>query len=288
MRKDGRKLKVSELDPMYAVVPHIMPHRFDAMNMIEISIPEAPLHDYINKKRAEGQNISHLALIIAAYVQTVAEFPELNRFVVNKRFYARNDISVSMVVLKPGGGDTMSKIYFDHTDTIFDVNRKMTEYIEENRKEDTQNSTDKIIRTLLSIPGLVRVGVNVLKWMDKHNLMPRAVIDASPFHEGLVITNLASIRTNHIFHHVYDFGTVGQVIAIGNLKEVVKAERDGTIRAERHIPLGVVMDERICNGHYYAQAFARMRALLKNPERLEKSCEKIVREYEKPKKQAKK
>ena len=288
MRKDGRKLKISELDPMYAVVPHIMPHRYDAMNMIEISIPEAPLHDYINKKRAEGQNISHLALIIAAYVQTVAEFPELNRFVVNKRFYARNDISVSMVVLKPGGGDTMSKIYFDHTDTIFDVNRKMTEYIEENRKEETQNSTDKIIRTLLSIPGLVRVGVNVLKWMDKHNILPKAVIDASPFHEGLVITNLASIRTNHIFHHIYDFGTVGQVIAIGNLKEVVKASRGGEVAVERHIPLGVVMDERICNGHYYAQAFARMRALLKNPERLEHSCEKIVREYEKPQKQEKK
>ena len=28
------------------------------------------------------------------------------------------------------------------------------------------------------------------------------------FHASLSLTNLASIRTNHIYHHVYEFGTI--------------------------------------------------------------------------------
>ena len=44
----------------------------------------------------------------------------------------------------------------------------------------------------------------------------KAIIDASPFHTSMVVSNLASIRTNHIFHHIYDFGTCGQIITIGN------------------------------------------------------------------------
>ena len=35
------------------------------------------------------------------------------------------------------------------------------------------------------------------------------------------------------------------------------------------IPLGVVMDERICGGHYFAQAFARMKEYLTTPSLLE-------------------
>lgn len=284
MRKDGRKLSVKETDPMYTVVPYIMPHRYDAQNMIELFIPEAPMKQYINKKRAEGLNISHMALVMAAYVRVVAEFPQVNRFVVNKRIYARNEIAVGMVVLKNGRDSTMSKVYFDQEDTIFDVNRKLDEYVQQNRQTGENNSTDKLITTLLSIPGLLRVGVGLFKLMDKYGLLPRAIINASPFHTSMVLTNLASIRTNHIYHHVYDFGTTGQVLAMGNLREMPKKGKDGETELERCIPLGVVMDERICSGSYYATAFAKLRKYLKNPELLEEKPTVVIREYLKPKK----
>ena len=285
MRKDGRKLSVRETNPMYTVVPYIMPKRSDAMNMIELFIPEKPLHDYINAKRAEGLNISHMALIMAAYVRMVAEFPQVNRFVMNKRLYARNEIAVGMVVLKPGTEDgTMNKIYFDQEDTIFDVSRKLDEYVEQNRKAGDTNSTDSMIRLLLSVPGLANFAMGLFRLMDRYGLLPRSVLKASPFHISMVLTNLASIRTNHIYHHIYDFGTTGQAVAMGNLREVPRRTRDGSVQFERCIPLGVVMDERICSGSYYARAFARMRECLKNPVLLEKKPEVVIREYLKPKK----
>ncbi len=267
MRADGRRIKTA--NPMYTVAAYIMTTRNDAQNMIELNIPVEPMKKYINEKRREGVTISHLALVLAAYVRTVAEYPQLNRFIVNKKIYARNELAVGMVVLKPGEEDgTMNKMYFDLTDDIFTVQKKLMDYVEQNRQEGDTNSTDNIIRILLSIPGLVNVGVKILKLMDRYGLLPRAVIKASPFHTSMVISNLASIRTNHIYHHVYNFGTTGMIITIGNMREV-PVRKGKEIEFVKCMPLGVVMDERICNGHYYATAFRRMSEYFSDPSKLE-------------------
>lgn len=267
MRKDGRRIKTSQ--PMYQVAMHVMAERNDAMNMIELDIPNDPLQDYLNRKRKEGYRFSHLALFIAAYVRTVAEFPLLNRFIVNKRLYARNEIAVGMVVLKPGDTDgTMNKMKFPPESTIYDVQKIIDEYVEQNRATGDTNSTDKLINTLLSIPGLCRVAINLMKFFDRHNMLPKSLIDASPFHCSMTITNLASIRTNFIYHHVYNFGTTAMLLAMGNLK-YVPVKKHGEMAFEKCIPLGVVMDERIASGCQYAMAFERMEAFFKHPELLE-------------------
>lgn len=276
MRADGKKLK--NVDAIYRVVPHIMCERHDAMNMITLNLPVEPMNKYMRAKAAEGIKLSHMTLVLAAYLRTIAEFPHLNRFIVNRTAYKHNDITVSMVVLKSGSreDETMSKIYLEPTDTIFDVHEKVSAYIDDNRKYENSNATDKIINTLLSIPGLLRVGVSILKWMDKHGLLPKAIIKASPFHASLLITNLASIRTNHIYHHVYDFGTTSVGMALGTLREVPRRTLDGEIVHDRCIPVGLVMDERIASGSYFALAFRAFKRYLKNPELLETPPEKVV------------
>ncbi len=267
MRSDGKRVKASE--PMYAIVPYIMEKRYDAMNMVTVDIPVAPLQKYRAKAREKGLAISYLALVVAAYTRIVAEFPMLNRFIVNKKIYDRNDFSVAMVVLKPGEDDgTMSKMYLEPGTDLFTVQRTIDEYVQNNRASGDNNSTDKLMTTLLSIPGLVTVAVKLLKWMDKHGIMPKSIIEASPFHTSLVVSNLASIRTNHIYHHVYDFGTCSIVLTIGNMREVPRRVK-GEIVFERCLPLGVVMDERIASGHYFAYAFQRMQTYLEKPELLE-------------------
>lgn len=275
MRADGKKLK--NADPMYKVAAHIMAKRSDAMNMITLDIPFEPMNRYLNEKRKEGKRYSHLSLIICAYLQTVAEFPALNRFVVNKTIYARNEIAIGMVVLKGGKIDshgTMSKLYLKPHYALDDVQTTIEEYIEANRKEDAKNSTDKFIDAILKIPGLLRVGITLFKVLDKFGLLPKKIIDISPFHISAVVTNLASIRTNHIYHHVYDFGTTSVALAMGNLREVPKRVK-GEIVFERCMPIGMVMDERIASGSYFALAFRKFRKLLENPELLEKPSEII-------------
>ncbi len=274
-RADGKRLK--NTDPMYTVAAHIMDKRYDAMNMITLDLPLEPMQKYLSEKREQGHTISHMALILAAYLRTAAEFPLLNRFIVNKRPYARNEFAVAMVVLKAGQLDngTMSKMYFEMTDTIFDVNNKINAYVDENRVSPENNGTEKIIKFLLSLPGLLSLGVPFIKWLDRHGLLPKAIINMSPFHASLVISNLASIRTNHIYHHLYEFGTSSVFFAMGNSREVPK-KKGKEIIFEKCMPIGVVMDERICSGSYFAHAFRKFSTYIKNPSLLETPPKAVV------------
>ena len=279
-RPDGKLLR--HTDPMYRVVAHIMKKRSDSMNNITLDIPLEPIEKYIHMKKKEGVPMSHMAVILAAFNRTICDFPALNRFVVNKRVYARNEIAIGMVVLKLGatGAETMNKIYLQPEDTILDVNRRINEYVTASRDVADENPTDKIIKILVGIPGLLRFGVAVLKWMDWHNLLPKAIIKASPMHNTMVFTNLASIRTNHIHHHAYDFGTTSLVMAAGNPREVPHRNREGKIVHEKCLPIGLVMDERIASGYYFSQAFRKMKEYFKNPALLEEPPERILADPE--------
>ncbi len=279
-RYDGVKLK--NLGVEYLVGAHVMAERTDAMNMITIDLPEEPMKKYLNQKRKEGKKYSHLTLLLAAMVRTFAEYPGLNRFVVNKRIYARKEIAVGMVVLKGGKIDevgTISKMKFKPTNTIDEVNDIIEEYIKTNRDVSDVNSTDKLANFLCSVPGLLRVAVNFVKWLDKHNWCPGAIIEASPFHCSIMLTDLASIKTNSIHHHIYNFGTVSISLAMGNLREI-PVRRKGEITFERSLPLGLVMDDRIASGAYFSMAFRKFGRYLEHPEILETPPEVVNSEID--------
>ena len=226
-RPDGTLAKVG--DSNYFLFPHVLKKRYDAQNMITVDIPVEPMKQYINEKRKEGISISYLGLVMAAYTRAAAKYPLLNRFVVNEKIYDRNYFSASMVVLRPGAGtDVFSKVYFDpEHDTIFDVQNKIVDYVTESREADSETGLDKLVNAIVKTNLLAKFVVNLILWMDKHGILPKAIIDALPFHTSFLITNLASIRTNHIYHHLYDFGTTSVGIAIGNMRDVPKQTKNG-------------------------------------------------------------
>ena len=111
----------------------------------------------------------------------------------------------------------------------------------------------------------VEEAAGIRELMDRCGLLPRKIIDLSPFHTSLFITNLASINTNSIFHHCYEFGTTGVFVSMGKpIANYMSGEYN-----KKMIPLSVVMDERICTGHEYALFWASVRRYLKHPELLE-------------------
>ncbi|MBS7263249.1 MAG: 2-oxo acid dehydrogenase subunit E2 [Eubacteriales bacterium] len=272
MRKDGKRVK--NVDNMYTIAPYFMRERSDACNSITIRIPYEPLHQYVMESRKNGKGVSYMAIIICAYLRIVGEYPALNRFVVNKKIYARNHVSVGMVVQRADGAEgSMGKMYFDLHETLEQVNEKIQKYVVDNRQEDS-NSLDGLLRVLIKLSGLTSFVMWLLRWMDKHGLLPRSIIDASPFHNSMVISNLASIRTNHIYHHVYNFGTTSMIITMGNAEETPKTE-NGAVTLERQMPLGIVMDERVCSGSYYARSFRRFLHFCKNPSLMETPPETV-------------
>ena len=235
-RPDG--IRVKNEVPMYYLIPQFMTERHDAMNMVTVDIPVEPLRHYMNAQRKEGRHISHMALVMTAYTHLVGEFPSLNRFVINKRIYQHKDFKISLVVLRPGASaneNTMSKLTFTPEDTVFDVQRKIDEYVEKNAAgaEVNANGMDKVMRVLIGMGALVNFAGWVLRFGDRHGLLPQALLNVSPFHASVLFTNLASIRTNHIYHHVYDFGTTSVAIAMGNMRDVARRGRDGAVEVVR-------------------------------------------------------
>lgn len=282
-RPDGRAIQ--NLEPMQQIMPYIMKTRCDSMNMYEDTFDCKSMDDYIKAKAAEGIKLSYMHIIIAAVVRLIALRPQLNRFVMNGKIYARPKIWVSFVVhptLKDESTGTTIKLCFEGTETILEVAEKVTEAIErETTLRVEENGTDKLLRLLMKrIPGVfIKLVINTLMWMDKHNIMPKAVVELSPFHTSFFITNLKSLGISHIFHHVYNFGTTGLFFAMGKEKEI-PVVRKSEIVVEKHMGYGMVSDERFCDGLYYALSLRMLRKFMRNPAMLEIPLEAKVEDVE--------
>jgi len=276
-RSDGRLVK--DVDPFVLITPYIMPERSDSQVMTPHEVDFETMTRYIRDQRKLGHNITYMGMLIAAYVRTLCEYPELNRFVVNKRLYARNHVCVSFITLKKNPDETLEeaavKVDFQLTDTIYDVTRRIDAAIAETRKPGQTNKTDRLVNFLLSLPLLPNIVVGLAKFLDNHGLMPSYIHQASPFHTSLFISNMASIGMNYIYHHIYNFGTTSVFLGMGKTEQKVHANSDGTCRSKRIMPVGAVIDERICGGATFAQAFSRMKHYIHNASLLETAPETI-------------
>ena len=92
-RPDGRRLK--NQDPIIQMTPYLMPMRCDAQVFLEHKLDYEMLSRYIAAKAVEGQKVTFMQIIVAAYVRGVSQHPEINRFIKNKQYFARNNLSVS-------------------------------------------------------------------------------------------------------------------------------------------------------------------------------------------------
>ena len=277
-RSDGYLIKYS--DPIIGVVPHIMPERSDSQVMLTYEVDYARLARYVVEKEGEGHKIRFMDIVIAAYVRTVAELPELNRFIVNKNTYARKTLSVSFAVLRSNGpspsdvDENTTKCYFDPHDTIFDVSRRVSEVIDEARKEDAENATMKVAKALLR-PAVLRPAVAFFKWLDKHGAMPKAIIDASPFHTSLFMTNNTSIGVPAVHHHLYNFGSTTMFWAMGAIRRINEIGPDGKTVRKRTLPIGITVDERVAPGRVFGMLLYNMLKYLSNPSLLEQPPEEV-------------
>ena len=269
MRPDGTRVK--DLPPLVAAIPYIMPKRYDAWNTITEYIDEEVVKEFIRSHRRQGVRLNHMSVIIAAYYKALLENPKLNYFVMNRKIYKRNHFCVSFVIMKklPDGSpsETTLKIYLEPEDTVFTVNEKIKAVIAANEKTEQSNSTDRFARFMFSVPGLPRFVVGLAYFLDKHGLLPRKIIDLSPFHTSLFITNLASIKTSYIYHHCYEVGTTSVFVCMG---KPVPNYMAGDLR-RKMMPLGIVMDERICTGYEYAAFCNDFRKYIRDPRVLEQA-----------------
>lgn len=276
-KKPGRRIK--SISPYTAISALVMKERSDSLNYFQDSIEITEIEKFLRQKRDEGlKGIGFLHLFIAAYVRTVSQKPQLNRYIQGQMQFAAREIIVVMTVKKEMseyGQDTSIKVRFDPHDTITDVYNKMNAAIS-HVKEGNDNSTDDMAGMLNKIPiGLLRVLVDILRFLDFHGLLPKAIIEASPFHGSMIITDMGSLGIPPIFHHIYNFGTLPVFISFGAKRRVNEISKTGEVVQKRYIDYDIVMDERITDGYTYAQALKMMCRFIAHPEFLDVPPEQV-------------
>ena len=278
-RKDGRLLR--SLPAYTTFTPYIMPTRNDALNLYEESMEVTEVDRCLRRLRVDGyKGIGILHFMIAAYIRLVSMLPGLNRYVAGRRIYAANDITVVMTIkraLTIDATETSIKIHFEPTDTIFDVYRKMNEKIEEVKASEEHNNTEDVAEALSRLPRFIlRFVIAVLRMMDYFGWLPESLVEASPFHGSLIVTDLGSLRIKPVFHHIYNFGTLPVFIAFGAKHHVYELDRHGNMVDRKYVDCKFTIDERTADGHYWAQAFQAWRYIFQHPEILEQPPTRIV------------
>ena len=275
-RPDGKR--VSKLDPIVQITPYLMPMRCDAQVFLEHKADYEKMNRYIAEKSHEGQKVTFMQILVAAYVRAVSRNPEVNRFIFNKQYYSRNNCSVSYTILKnpqdTNSNEDTVRILFDLTDTIFDVRDRMNDAVEKARNAEVDGSVIKLAKTLLAIPGLATLVVGIVKLLDRYGIAPAALIRELPLYSGLYVTNNGSIGLHHPLHHIYNFGNVSLFFGMGSiLKEAVV--EGGKARMRRVLPVGITADERVCSGAHYAAFFFDVIHYMDHPEELETPPEEV-------------
>ena len=276
-RPDGRRLK--NQDPIVKITPYLMPMRCDAQVFLEHKADYEKLSRYIVKKSQEGQKITFMQILVAAYVRAISNNPEVNRFIFNKQYYVRNNCSVSYTVLKnpqdTDSNETTVRILFDLTDTIYDVRDRMNDAVEKCRATEDGDFVIRLAKAVLAVPGLATVIVGLVKLLDRYGIAPKVLINELPFYSGMYITNNGSIGLHHPFHHIYNFGDVSLFIGMGSILKEATVDSEGKARMKRWLPMGMTADERVCSGAHYAAFFFDVMRLLEHPEELETPPEKV-------------
>ena len=275
-RPDGRYIRSSPA--IEQITPFIMPDRSGANILFDEAVEITQLDRYVRDKRREGMpNFGMTHAIVAAYVRTVAKYPALNRFVAGQRIYSRGeDIAVCMTVKKEmtkESPDTVIKVHFHPGDTARDVYEKFNAAVAQAKDEMENSNVDSAAGILTSTPRMVlKFVVWLVRWLDYFGMAPRFLLELSPFHGSVYFTSMGSLGIRPVYHHLYDFGTVPAFCAFGR-KRRAEEMKDGQIVERKYMDLRFNLDERICDGFYYASVIKYFLRLLAHPEVLDRAPE---------------
>ncbi len=278
-KKEGRLVKTRP--PMDVVASFIMPNRNGSCNYFGESIEITECEKYIKRKREEGlAGFGMLHLFIAAYIRTISQRPALNRFLSGQRTYQRNDIEISLTIKKElalNAPETVIKLSAKRDFTADDVYHQLKKIVDENKQDDMNNGMDKVAGALAKLPPLIlKFAVAFLRFLDYFGWLPRSLTYVSPFHCSMFITSMGSLGISPIFHHLYDFGNCPVFVSTGKKYKQAVLRKDGTVEEHKYMDMRCVLDERICDGHYYASSFKYLLSIMQKPDQLDNPPENIV------------
>ena len=282
-RKDG--IKVKDVDALHKLQIRIQPKRCDADCYINQKIDVTNLVKYVENynKKNKDQKITYFHAFVTAIAKVIYNRPLLNRFIINKTFYDRKDVSVSFVA-KISFNDTASEVLTVlkvlEDDNIFKIRDKITKRLDNIRnKKENYGDTDKVMQILAKLPRfMISIVAHVVLFLDRHDILPKAISSDSLYHSSVLMSNLGSIGGNAVYHHLTDFGTNSIIMTMGKIHKEQVVMEDGKVEIRDICDFGITLDERIADGYYFIKSVKLFEKIMNNPKLLEDMANEKITE----------
>ena len=272
-RSDATYIK--DCDGMHFIMPFILPGRTDNQAFFTFQIDLTNLNEFIRKKNESNPDYKYnmYQCIVTAVLKIITLRSKLSVFIHDKRMYMRNEVSAAFTVKQEftdKGGEVLcfihSKPEWNIDDVHNELKRQLLKLKDRSYKDESSSFMDKFNR----LPKFIsRPLMDLVCFLEKVNLVPKALIETDPYHSSVVLANLGSIGLPEGYHHLTNWGTTSIFVVVGQAGRMPFFENDQVVFKDG-VKLGFTIDERIADGYYFSKSMKMMKMFLEEPELLER------------------
>ena len=278
-RKDAKRIK--DINGMFQIMLDLKPKRCDSDVFINQKMDVTELVKYIEKQKKEGKQISYFHAFVTAIGKTMYNRPKLNRFIMNRHVYEHNDITISFVAkvsFDDRSEEIMVMVPINENDNLESISKKVKDKVDSIRnKKATKEGANNAIDVIGKLPNIIRVPlVGMLKWCDRHDLLPSSLIKDNLYYSSMIVSNLGAIKCGAIYHNLTDFGTCSSLATMGEIKKEEIINEKGKKEIRSICEFGINFDERVADGYYFAKSVKLLQYLFDNPELLVEPASKEI------------
>jgi hypothetical protein len=250
-----------------------MKGRNNSIAYYPMTIDCEPLLAYIEAVKGTEKEISFFEAVLLALTKILRERPTLNRYIIGRRLWQRQDVELSFVARREYQLDsTETNVYIKikpEDDTAIALAKIRGEI--KTAKSGDEKDDDKLIELFMRMPrGVLRVALKALDLWDFYFDTPGFLNGVDPLRCSAYLANLGSVGMGAPYHHLFEWGTCSLFVCIGQVKPTVCVGDDGKPAVKRMVELRIALDERIADGYYDARALELFTTYLTDPTQLEK------------------
>lgn len=265
-RRDA--VQVTDLDGLHAVFPYVMPKRTEAECALHTEVDITGLMEWIKEKNeTEGKQYKLFHTICTAVGKTIFHRPLLNRFIAGRRYWQRNDITLSFVAKRQfadGAQESLMTFKLKEEQNLDDMSNFIIGDVTKMRKSGSHGLDD----TIDAFGKLPRWVLNIVFWLlaklEYHGIIIPALTEGDSNYTTVLLSNLGSIGGGAPYHHLNNYGTNSLMITVGTYFK--RKNEEGETRTI--LPMSIMLDERIADGYYFTRSVKYLNWLLEHPDEL--------------------
>jgi len=252
-----------------ALFPFLMKRRCDSCVYYTVRIDVEPLFECIERRKAQGEEFTFFPFTVAAVVKLLQEREGMNRYVMGRNLYQREDVTVGFVTKRDftdEAEEMVVKAIFKKGTRFDEVINKLKVRVKAIKEEGEPE--DSFLVWMMGLPRFfLRLVVRFLWWLDFHGKLFSDLEKIDPLRCSVFLANLGSIGIEAPYHHLFEWGTCSIFAAIGRIQKMPVVVGDEIV-LKTMVEVQVTLDERIADGFYFARSLDILKGYFEDPDKM--------------------